>query len=142
LAAKLRPDEVKFDEVVRAFIFDESAHFPEDIYIYYWIYPFEGQIILRDFVMPSVRGHFSNQGFFQLMKYFPVAYLITDLSNYEDLPELTKYRNYSSDEEAEVKIYLNKIYAAGWPEKPDPGNFLVFGQGGSDSIYAKPRKSN
>jgi hypothetical protein len=48
-------------------------------------------LTIRDVVMPSVRGNLETMGFFSILKYFPMAYLICDLDQYEGLDDLTLY---------------------------------------------------
>jgi hypothetical protein len=66
-----------------------NTKIPAEIHIFYWVYPYDCTIIIRDFGMPAVRGNFSDIGFFQTIKSFPVAYLVSDKPRYENLPELT-----------------------------------------------------
>lgn len=140
LAAKSEYDEVTLDVQVREFILDENASVPDGIYIFYWIYPYNCTIILRDFVMPTQRGNFKNFGFFQTIKYFPVAYLVSNKPRYEGLMELTQYRNCEIDEEVEIPIQLNDIKHHYWPEMVDNGNILLAGQAGANAITAVPKK--
>jgi hypothetical protein len=140
VATKIEIDEVLFDSAVRELIFDENAPIPEQIKIFYWVYPYNRTVIMRDFAMPSVRGNFDAFGFFQTIKYFPIAYLATDLNKYEGLLELTKYRGCSIDEEVEIPIQLNRIEHFYWPELVDPGNFVMVGQAASNSVSASPKK--
>ncbi|GAG98784.1 unnamed protein product, partial [marine sediment metagenome] len=97
IAAKAEYDDVVLDTQVRGFILDENSLVPDNIYIFYWLYPYDCTIILRDFGMPSVRGNFKSLGFFQTLKYFPIAYLVSDNPRYEGLLELTKYRSLQID---------------------------------------------
>ena len=73
LAAKAEYDKVVFDEKVRTFLFDETAVIPDEIHVYYWLYPYPQVIIMNDFVMPARRGDFGEVGLFHTLKYFPVA---------------------------------------------------------------------
>jgi len=139
LAAKAEFDDVIFDQQVRDFIFDLNAAIPENIHLFYWVYPYDCTIILRDFGMPAVRGSFKDIGFFQTLKSFPVAYLVSDQLQYEKLFELTKYRNCGIDEEIEIPIQLNRVEHHYWPEMVDRGNLLFGGQAVAGSITAIPK---
>ena len=140
LAAKAEYDDVLLDTQVREFILDEKSVIPDNIYIFYWVYPYNCAIILRDFVMPSVRGNFKNFGFFQTIKYFPIAYLISNKPKYEDLIELTKYRSVDIDEEIDLPIDLSRIEHHYWPEMLDEKNILFGGQTASNSVIALPKR--
>lgn len=139
LAAKAEFDEVLFDQQVRQFIFDEDEAIPENIHIFYWVYPYDCTIILRDFGMPAIRGNFKGFGFFQTLKYFPVAYLISDKPRYENLLELTKYRTYGINDEVEIPIQLSRVEHHYWPEMVDRGNILFGGQAVAGSVTASPK---
>ncbi|MGE0156174.1 MAG: hypothetical protein AB7T17_04015 [Geobacter sp.] len=139
IAAKADFEEVLFDVQVRDFFFDTTLPIPEQIHIFYWLYPYSQIVVMRDFVMPAVRGNFNDMGFFQVLKYFPVAFLITDKKSYGGLLELTQYRNLSLTDEVEIPIQLDRIEHPYWPEMVDEGNILVGGKSLQSSISARPR---
>lgn len=139
LAAKAEFDDIVFDQQVRNFIFDMNAKIPAEIHIFYWVYPYDCTIIIRDFGMPAVRGNFSDIGFFQTIKSFPVAYLVSDKPRYENLPELTVYRDLGIDDEVDIPIHLNRVEHDYWPEMVDRGNLLFGGQSAADAITALPK---
>lgn len=62
LAAKTQTDEVVIDTLIRPCILDNSLPIPNDVHIFYWVYPYEKISILRDFGMPAVRGNFHVPG--------------------------------------------------------------------------------
>jgi hypothetical protein len=139
VSVKQEFEDAQFDRQVRHFIFDPLKTIPDNIHIFYWIYPYDCTVILRDFMMPSVRGNFKDFGFFQTLKSFPIAYLISDKTRYEGLLDLSKYRNYSLDDETEIPIQLNRVEHHYWPEMVDKGNMLFGGQALSDAITALPK---
>jgi hypothetical protein len=139
LAAKAEFDEVIFDQKVREFFFDFRKPIPEEIHIFYWLYPYKQVVIMRDFAMPAVRGNFDDIGFFHTLKYFPIGYLVCDKPQYEGLFAITEYRNLSIDEEVEIPIQLDRTEHPYWPEIVDEGNALFGGQSLTSSIFARPR---
>lgn len=139
VAAKAEFEQVSFDLQVREYFFDETKPVPAGIYIYYWLYPYTNIVVMRDFCMPAVRGNYGDFGVFHTLKYFPVAYLVTDKPRYEGLLELTQYRNLALDEEVEIPIQLNRVEPPLWPEMIDKGNLLLAGQSIASSILARPR---
>lgn len=140
LAAKADFEEVLFDVQVRDFFFDITAPIPEQIHIYYWLYPYSQIVIMRDFVMPAIRGNFDEMGFFHVLKYLPIAYLFSDKKSYEGLFELTQYRNLSLEDEIDIPIQLDRVEHQYWPEMVDEGNILVGGRSIRSSISASPRE--
>jgi hypothetical protein len=140
LAAKTDFEEVLTDVQIRNCFFDVTQAIPKEIHIFYWLYPYSQVVIMRDFVMPAVRGKFDEIGFFHILKYFPIAYLISDKPRYENLFELTRYRNLSLADEVEIPIQLDRTEHPYWPEMVDDRNIIMGGQSISSSISAKPRK--
>ncbi|MBA7590926.1 hypothetical protein ES708_33070 [subsurface metagenome] len=116
LAAKKQLDNVKSDNIYREFVLDENVPVPDKLNLFYWIYPFENTIIMRDFVMPAKRnGDFSKSAFFQLLKFFPLAFLISDINEYEGLTSLTHYsKGITLDKEVEIPIYFNRVVERFW----------------------------
>lgn len=142
LAAKAEYDDASFDVQVRDFILDIDSKIPDNIHVFYWIYPYDCTIILRDFGMPSVRGRFDDFGFFQTLKYFPMAYLVSDKPQYEGLQLLTTYKDAGKDQEIDLPIALNRIKHHYWPEMVDDKNLLFGGQAASNSVSASPKIKN
>ena len=96
LSAKIEVDEVNIDKTIRDFIFDLKKPIPTNLHVFYWTYPYENTEILRDFGMPRLRGQWGTYTLFNTIKFFPIAYLITDIPNYESLPELTVFNHLHS----------------------------------------------
>jgi hypothetical protein len=140
LAAKAEPDEVPFDKIVAPLVFDETKPIPNDILIYYWLYPYDCSVSLRDFFISYIP--LGDKGYYHchVIKYFPIAYLITDRPFHQPLPELTKYRYLSPHEEAAIPIDLKSVRAPNWPETTDNGQVILGGQSMMNSIFATPKK--
>jgi hypothetical protein len=142
LAAKRTIDDVIFDQKVRKFLFDDQANLPDDIKIFYWFYPYREIVVVRDVIMPAIRGDFSQLGSFGgILKYFPIAYLVCNLEQYEGLDELTIYRGLKLQDTAEIPIHLTEIRSSAWPEI-DEVNFVAGGANLHSSVYAHPRKND
>ena len=139
LAAKADIDEVTVDEQGRNFIFDEYVSIPEEIKIFYWVHPYINTVIIRDVAMPAIRGRFDKYGFFSILKYFPIAYLVCNLKDYEGLSELTFYRNTKPQDEIDIPINLKDIRGPEWPEIVDDGNIILGGQSIQSSVSAIPK---
>jgi len=142
LAAKAHFDNAVTDELIRAFVFDMNASLPPTINVFFWVYPYRNIVVLRNIMMPAVRGRFNEFASFDILKYFPIAYLVTDKSQYEGLGEISAFRKESPFQEIEVPINLKSVREPDWPEKIEYGNFLVGGQSLTSSVIAQPRKRN
>lgn len=142
LSAKLTINNSVFDTKVRECLFDDNAVLPDDIHILYWIYPFDCTIIQRDFYMPAVRGDTSSFISCHVLKYFPLAFLISDREDYHGLPSITKYRSLSTDDEIELRINLLRVETLDWPERVDGTNFVAATEETLNGILATPRKAS
>jgi len=139
VAAKVERDAMLQDERVREVFFNPSAQFHRAINIHYWIYPYADTIVMRDFMRGS-RNPNSDMAFCSVLKYFPIAYAITDKESFEELSSLSAYRNYGIDDEAEIPIQLDSVKPYYWPEHPqDNTTFILAGRTGSQGIRAVPR---
>ena len=132
-------DDAFFDPLIREAVLNPDKPIPDAINIFYWIYPYAQQVVLREGVMPLRRGRFDDIQRFNLLKYFPIAYLVTDADRYEGLEALTLWRNEPADQEFELAIRLDQVHDAFWPEAPDAGNFLLIGEEGMQSLRAHPK---
>ena len=140
LAAKGDFERTTIDEKLRDFFNDETANFPDDLKIFYWVYPYPYTVAIRDVVMPSIRGNLGTMGCFSILKYFPMAYMICDLDQYDGLEDLTFYYDKNPSKVADIPITLKQVRHPQWPEIVDDTNFVVGGQSLKSAVFAKPRK--
>jgi hypothetical protein len=141
LAAKCVLDNTSSDEIIRDFLFDDKVKLSKEIKVFYWTYPYQDIVVIRDVFMPAVRGEFNKCGhFIGILKYFPIAYLVCDLEQYEGLDELTVYRGLNLEESAEIPIRLTQVKCSTWPEMAEDGNCVAGGANLNSSVYARPRK--
>jgi hypothetical protein len=139
VAARLSLNPGLFDPIVRDLILDEARPIPISINVFYWIYPYAQQIVLRDALMPTVRGQYSDLQRFGVLKYFPIAFLVTSANAYEGLASLTLWRNEPVGFQTQLEIDIRGARDPYWPEAPAPDNFLFGGHDLVESIRAYPR---
>jgi len=126
------------DEKIREIVFDDSKNIPDDIYIYYWLYPYDITIIWQDFVIVDL-GNIESAVFSQLLKFFPIAFWVSNKKI--NLPtELTKYRVCSIYEVHNIPLKKNYIQPISWPEHPENDKVIILGEEGTNSIIAQKRK--
>ena len=142
IAAKIDIENTVFDGTGRDYVLDLSASLPEDINIFYWVYPYECSIAIRDFAMFTPRGTFTEPAVFQTLKYFPIAYLCCNKSEYAGLNNLSRYRDSGIDEEIDIPIELTRIENPYWPEAPSDSDNNVFfaGQSAGNAVHAIRRR--
>lgn len=140
LAAKSESDEVVVDSMIRPCVLDQSIPVPESIHLLYWVYPYERTAILRDFVMPAKRGDLRGFGFYSLLKFYPIAFLVSHETNeYEGLDSLNAFNSLDPKAEATFRIQLKPSRKEFWPEECSKDNLLIFGRAAESSVYSVPR---
>lgn len=140
LSARLSNHDSFFDPEIKELLLDASKPIPDNINVFYWIYPYALQIVFRYGVLltkNSVRRETPTIG---LLKYFPIAYLVTDTKRFEDLDSLTNWRHEKMDIVIELHIKLADVKPSLWPEAPTPTKMLFIGQDGLESLRAHPKQ--
>jgi hypothetical protein len=140
LAARLSSQDSFFDPLIREVVLDPQRAIPEDINIFYWMYPYAQQIVLRNALMPLRRGNFQEFQQFGMLKYFPIAYLVTTASTYEGLDSLTTWRNEPATATVSVPVRLKRVQDAYWPEAAAPDSSLFGGEELIESVQAYPAR--
>ena len=138
LAAKAEVEHTKPDEAMRRFVLNPRAALPLELNVFYWIYPYPEVHVLRDVVMPSRYASLATPGIFSMLKYFPVAYLVTNLKEYESLHSLSLHCPVDIDAEVRLPLPLTGLRPPDWP---DDGNNIVAGAGTAahSSVSAFPK---
>jgi hypothetical protein len=143
LAAKTETDEVVIDKLIRPSIIDPSIPIHEDIHVFYWIYPYEEISIIRDFGMPSVRGCFQEGGVFNLIKFYPIAFLVAHkIPMYEGLNSLHQFNQTLPDEKANIQMNFHSGRHSKFPEDCSDGNLLMLSRAANDSVYSVPKSKS
>lgn len=137
LAGSLSEDELNtpikapMPDGLRTYFLDESAAFPEQLEIYYWLYLSNVQKILKTFAVaiPGNRQPIISE----ILKFFPLAYwLVWDkpASIKINLPILTK-KTITLDETDEIEIDFQNIPHTNWPENPDDNMIILYRDDGT-----------
>ena len=126
---------------IRKFILKLGSRLDESINIFYWIHPYKCIKIQNDCGIIALRQKGdSRTGIFSVLKFFPLAFLITSLEQYEGLPNITSFRNLQLDDEAAVSVDLVRVHHYAWPEHPqDSNNIVLLSQESRQGITAVPR---
>lgn len=140
LTAKLNIDSVLTDQRIRTYLSSDNEKLPDEINIYYWIYPYDCTIIMRDFLVPTTPGIYSETTFCDMVKSFPVTFLVGRTPNFRNLDSLTKYKNLGIDDEVEMPVNLQKLHDYDFPERVDENNIVFMSAESQNGISAYPRK--
>lgn len=125
-------------EAFRDYFLDESLPLPTGIKVYYWVYPFHPQILIKDcaYLDLSTRSSVA----IWVMKFFPVAFLATWQAELEQgfgLPSFDPWRYAQINDKATLPLHLTQIIHPDWPEKPTDNSVLLYGQ---EAMVANRRK--
>lgn len=141
LAAKGDFEETEYDKNMREFFLDEMQGKPKGLNLFYWFYPYAKIVVIRDVLMPSVRGRIGGSvSGFSMLKFFPVAFLVSDAEYYEGLSKIPFAQGMKSGGEANIQINLVNKYQERWPEAVDTGNFYIGGKPIESSVIAYEKR--
>lgn len=125
------------DDAFREFLLDSEMKVPNGYKVYYWVYPYNNVRVMQNFALAKVYGpEAGTHGIFSTLKYFPIAYLVTDKQTYEGLDELTQYCTNTDDIEVEIPIRMRGFKRENWPEVDE--NIILLA-GDDMGVFARPR---
>lgn len=127
-------------EPFRDYFLDEALPLPAGIKVYYWLYPFYPQVLIRDAGYMDIQ-HGSSVVIW-LMKFFPLAFLVTWQDETEHrfpLPNFDSWRNAAISDEVDIPLDLRHIRHPDWPENPSDNSALLYGREAIVSTYRKPQ---
>lgn len=104
-------------EPLRDYFLDDSLPLPDWINVYYWAYPYQGQVLVRDCAYLDLV--IEKPVLIWFMKFFPIAFLVTWSEPEEyifDVPNLGNWRANAIDDEVELPVPLDKTVHQYWPE--------------------------
>jgi hypothetical protein len=141
LSAKMESDEVNFDKDMPPIVLDQNYPIPDTLHVYYWVYPYNISINLRDVATSQFGEGAKSVAAFNMVKYFPIAYLVTNRSEFEGLEDLTRYKGININEEIEIPIWFNDIKHQFWPERKDDFTVLFGNNSLNSSTYAVQKQN-
>lgn len=121
------------------YFLDETAHFPENVRAYYWLYPYNDHVIIKGAALSVY--YWNSFATFMLLKFFPLSFFfVVDEPPEWRIPyqRLDTWLTGSIDEEMEMPIEFTHIAPQRWPEAPGKERMVMHGQG---SIGVVPRVS-
>lgn len=128
------------EEAMAEFFLNTQLPPPPQLECFYWPYPFNDQVILRDVTLGRMGGH--PPLFFKLLKFYPLSFMLTwerDEPTWDfRMQDLARYRRLSNDESAALVIDLKAVPPQRWPEAPLSDCMLLMG---GKPLMAEPRRS-
>lgn len=128
---------------MRNYFLNPGAKLPSSVSVYYWVYPFQKQVLIRDCALTDLTIKNHEPVSLWLMKFYPLAFMVTwdKPTNYAvDAPNLGDYRSLGIDDVVQIPIPLRPVKHEFWPEAPTTHSFLLYGDGAIGAIKRPPRK--
>jgi hypothetical protein len=127
---------------IKNYFLDTSLSLPDNIHIYYWLYPHKSHVMARDFSFLNTRD--GNSCVMWLLKFFPIAFLVIfDKPNKWSfgLSELSRWRSKTIDFKATENIQLTNFPHPMWPEElVEDHNVIAYGKEAIRSYEYKKRR--
>jgi hypothetical protein len=123
-------------EPIARYVTDRAQPLPPNLKIFWWPFPFQGQVMMRDAAMT----HTPTQEVtcFWMLKFFPVAFFVAidaaDLLRFH-VPELSAHRSVMPGVVTNLPIDLSVTVHPFWPEAPSREHFVMVGR---DAMAAHP----
>lgn len=146
LASNYHPNQgdikrhVPSSEELRNFFLDRNAVLPNNFNIYYWFYPGNSQVLIREAAM---RFYSREILFFGLIKFAPIAYMLTinEPTNCKpNAPNLFSNRNIGIDNTEKIQINLDSYPPLDSPEHPnDDDKYIILFNDQLTSIATKKK---
>lgn len=117
------------------YFLDEDAPFPANLKLYYWVYPYNDQVIVKGAAL-SVH-YFNSFAVFMLLKFFPLSFFIVlDEPNNWSIPfeRLDSVLTTLIDDEVKININFKNIPPQRWPEAPGTTGVVLHGEGSTGAI--------
>lgn len=126
-----RFDKGRQTDIITSYLLNKNEPLPDFLNIYYWIYPYQNQVLTRDSVLTNLRV--GEPVYIWLIKFFPIAFFVTwdEPKGYNFnlfLDSLSSYRNLAIDDEADVNVGFNNLPNQFWPEAPTDDTILAYGE--------------
>jgi hypothetical protein len=138
LAASTDDAQAVPDTQMRPAVRDPTAPLPDERRVFYWLHPWPEVCVTRGIGMPGVRGRFGPPGVFDIIKFPPLGFLMTELDSYEGLPRLDLMARGRGDREVEVRFHNRLVHEWDWPERVGDDNLVMFGRSVEDGVVARP----
>jgi hypothetical protein len=141
VAAKIDTHSSLFDEEVRPCILDETISVPEKYHLHYWIYPHWTTVVVRDTLSFDTQLNSPNRHiFFQMLKFFPLGFLVLDRSDITSPPKFGNFNDVSPTQFHDISIDLNEVREAQFPEWPGDSRATFYGRAGGAAAVARRRR--
>jgi hypothetical protein len=125
-------------EEFRDYLLNDDLPLPDFLNIYYWIFPHQRQVLVRDSVLTDL--NVNEPVFMWLMKFFPIAFFVAwdkPSAMRFNLNELSAWREAGINDQIDIPVDFTVIPPKYWPEFPTETSFVVYGREAIASAHKK-----
>lgn len=144
LAVKQQTDDVTSDKMIRDYLMGTSSY-PDNIKIFYWVYPYDQQLVMKDAAFINLTFPTEGKAFFgTLIKSNPLAIFVVDTDENMDgykIPRFEVFKDTSFDSKEKILVPYSLSIPVDWPESMSYSMVLT-GREGGNAIVAKPKDGN
>jgi hypothetical protein len=138
LTVNLTGHDGTFDSIARQVIQNKDMPIPRELNVYYWFFPAQHVVAIKSFSMYRVGRLVDAVGAFSLLKFFPLGFLVSDLSSFEGLPSLSQWGSLPASAKATIPFDLKSRPRLAWPERPADETIICINA--EETIGAHPRR--
>jgi hypothetical protein len=131
LAAKLDSDNVGYDQMIRAYL--DGNPLNGTLGLYFWFFPYHLTVVARDFTFTNPM-HLWSVGLASVLKFFPLAFMMTMGSGDVPFDSPHQYAAYDVDEKMDISLNLELYMPPFWPERPHRMHAVTGGAAFFDAI--------
>lgn len=116
------------------YVLDDCLPFPEELKLYYWVYPYNDQVTIK---CASVSHYWDSFAVIMLMKFFPLSFFfVLDEPTDWRIPfrRLDTMLSTRIDEEATISINFTDLPPQRWPEAPGKEGMAMYGEGATGAV--------
>lgn len=109
---------------------------------FYWLYPFNDQVMVPGAVLGSMLGSGGSHTFFKLLKFYPFAFMLTwkhEGQALSPLQNLADHRRVPLGTEIDIPIATGRPPHQFWPEAPTNHSVVLYGAGPTTARPREPR---
>lgn len=119
-----------YTEPVRDYLLDSTRPLPSQLRMYYWLYLYRSTILIRDAARIEQLGSGQGGVAFWLMKFYPLAFMITlsePAQRLYRLDNLDQFANTPFAHEVSMRLSLRPLVPGMWPEHPASTAVVLYG---------------
>ena len=121
------------------YFLDETIAFPEEVKLYYWLYPYNDQVTIKN--SAGISLDMNSFAVIMLLKFFPISFLLViDEPPTWHIPvrRLNSMLSTDIDVDATILVDFIGLPPRRWPEAPSKTGIVMHGDGATGAI---PRKT-